>query len=141
MLANHIPYVFEIRHAHVKFKYRECEARYNNMTETQISEQIAIFFNHSSDISRGYTRLTFDSLSEPLATKRGITSSTRETPHTGERAAPLAPIRRAAEIAPAARPRLRPQGSRPSSRPAKQPAKQQRPPLLSACPRQPRNLR
>jgi hypothetical protein len=91
-LKNHVPGVLEIRHAQVMFKYREYKARYNSMTETQISERIAIFFNHSSDISRGYKRLTFDSLSDPLATKRGVTSSTRETPRTAAPAALLDPI-------------------------------------------------
>ena len=62
------------------------------MTETHISERIALFFNHSSDISRGYKRLTFDSLRDPIATKRDITSSTRETPCTAALAALLDPI-------------------------------------------------
>ena len=71
------------------FKYREYKEKYSNMTETRISKRIAIFFNHISDISRGYKRLAFDSLSDPLATKRGITSSTRETPRTAAPAALL----------------------------------------------------
>ena len=92
VLKNHVPGILEIRHAQVMFKYHEYKKKYNNMTETQISERIAIFFNHSSDISRGYKRLTFDSLSDPLATKRGITSSTRETPRTAAPPALLEPI-------------------------------------------------
>ncbi len=47
------------------FKYRQYEAKYKSMTETPISKIIVISFNHSSDISRGYKRLTFDSLSDP----------------------------------------------------------------------------
>ena len=91
-LEDHVPGVNDIRHAQVMFKYREYKARYNNMTETQISERIGIFFNHSSDISRGYKRLTFDSLSDPLATKRGITADTREVPRAAAPPALLEPI-------------------------------------------------
>ena len=62
------------------------------LTETKISEKIAGYLNHYSDISRGYKRIIFDSLSDSLATKRSILSTTREAPRTGGPAVPLAPI-------------------------------------------------
>jgi len=64
-LKNHVPGILEIRHAQVMLNNREHKEQYKNMTETQISERIAIFFNHTSDISRGYKRLSFDSISDP----------------------------------------------------------------------------
>jgi hypothetical protein len=39
------------------------------LTATQISEKIAGFFNHASDVNIGYLRKTFDSLESHLATK------------------------------------------------------------------------
>jgi hypothetical protein len=57
------------------FKYRQWRSKDKTLTEEQISQKVAGFFNHSSDISRGYKRLTFDSLTDPLATKHGISSS------------------------------------------------------------------
>ncbi len=75
VLADHIPGVLEIRHAQVMRKYPIYKDKNPNLTEIMISEKIAGFFSHSSDISRGYKRLTFDSLSDPLATKRGAAAS------------------------------------------------------------------
>jgi hypothetical protein len=40
-----------------------------SLTATQISEKIAGFFNHASDVNIGYLRKTFDSLESHLATK------------------------------------------------------------------------
>jgi DNA-binding XRE family transcriptional regulator len=42
-----------------------------SLTATQISEKIAGFFNHASDINMGYLRKTFDTLQDPLAKKSG----------------------------------------------------------------------
>ncbi len=50
------PGSLDIRHAQVVAKYEEYKKRNPNYTETQISENIALFFNHSSDVSRGYLR-------------------------------------------------------------------------------------
>ena len=53
-------------------KYRQYNEKFLNLTETKISEKIADYFNHILNISQAYMRLTFNSLSAPLATKRGI---------------------------------------------------------------------
>ena len=89
-LADFTPGILQIRHAQVMFKYRQWRSKDKTLTEEQISQKIAGFFNHSSDISRGYKRLTFDSLTEPLATKQGISSSSPAPP-----ARPLPPIEEA----------------------------------------------
>jgi hypothetical protein len=81
------PGPLDIRHAHVVAKFEEYKKMNPNYTETHISEKIVLFFNHSSDVSRGYLRKTFDSLSDPLDTKKGVSPSAVARP-----AAPLPPI-------------------------------------------------
>ena len=66
------PGPLDIRHAQVGEKYEAYKRKYPRLTETQLSEKIAVFFNHGSDVSRGYLRKTFDSLDDPLATKKGV---------------------------------------------------------------------
>ena len=73
-LVDYAPGILEIRHSQVMFKYREWRKKDRTLTEEQISQKIAGFFNHSYDISRGYKHLTFDSLTDPLAIKQGISS-------------------------------------------------------------------
>ncbi len=74
-LVDFTPGILQIRHARVMLKYRQWRKKYKTLTEEQISIKVAGFFNHSSDISWGYKRLTFDSLADPLATKQGLSSS------------------------------------------------------------------
>ena len=81
------PGPLDIHKAQVVAKYEEYKKRSPNYTETQISETIALFFNHSSNVSRGYMRKTFDYLSDLLATKKGVFPSVVARP-----AAPLPPI-------------------------------------------------
>jgi len=59
----------DVRHAQVTWKHREMSRRKPSLTATQISEKIAGFFNHASDVNIGYLRKTFDSLESHLATK------------------------------------------------------------------------
>jgi hypothetical protein len=54
------PTPIDIRHAQVVWKHREMTKKNPSLTATQISEKIAGFFNHSSDINIGYLRKTFD---------------------------------------------------------------------------------
>ena len=87
------PGILEIRHSQVVLKFIKEWKRMNPIwTDTQISERIAIIFNHSSDISQGYKSLTLESLTNSIANKVDITASTRETPRTAAPAVPLAPI-------------------------------------------------
>ena len=80
--------------AKVMLKYREWRRRDKTLTEEQFSIKVAGFFNYSSDISRGYKRLTFDSLTEPLATKQGISSSSPAARKAAPKPpAPAAPTR------------------------------------------------
>ncbi len=81
------PGPLNIRHAQVVARYEEYKKRNPNYTETQISEKVAFFFNHSSDVSRGYVRKISNSLSDPLATKKGVSPSAVTRP-----AIPLPPI-------------------------------------------------
>jgi hypothetical protein len=59
----------DVRHAQMTWKHREMSRRKPSLTATQISEQIAGFFNHASDVNIGYLHKTFDSLDSYLATK------------------------------------------------------------------------
>jgi hypothetical protein len=63
------PTPVDIRHAQITWKHREMTKKNPSLTATQISEKIAGFFNHSSDINIGYLRKTFDSIIDPLAKK------------------------------------------------------------------------
>ena len=65
------PTPVDIRHAQVTWKHREMTKNGPILTSTQISEKIAGFFNHSSDINIGYLRKTFDTLQDPFAKKSG----------------------------------------------------------------------
>ncbi len=91
-LVDYTPGILEIGHSQVMFKYREWWKKDRTLTEEQISQKIAGFFNRSSDISRGYKCLTFDSLTDPLATNRGISSSSPQTAPAARPAAPLSPV-------------------------------------------------
>ncbi len=62
----------DIRHAQVIDRYEDFKRKDPNLTEDQISEKIAAFFNHSAEISKKYLRKTFDSLDSPLATKKSL---------------------------------------------------------------------
>ncbi len=62
----------DIRHAQVSDRYEEFKRKEPNLTEDQTSKKIAAFFNHSAEISKKYLRKTFDSLADPLATKKGL---------------------------------------------------------------------
>ncbi len=53
-------------------KYEEFKGKDPNLTKDQISKKIAAFFNHIAEISKKYLRKTFDSLDDPLATKKGF---------------------------------------------------------------------
>jgi hypothetical protein len=66
------PGPLDIRHAQVVARYERYERKYPCLIETQLSENIAVFFNHGSDVSRGYLRKIFDSLDESFATKKGV---------------------------------------------------------------------
>jgi hypothetical protein len=61
----------DVRHAQVTWKHREMSRRKPSLTATQISQQIAGFFNHASDVNISYVRKTFDSVDSSLATKSG----------------------------------------------------------------------
>jgi hypothetical protein len=63
------PTPVDIRHSQITWKHREMTKKNPSLTATQISEKIAGFFNHSSDINIGYLRKTFDSIIDPLAKK------------------------------------------------------------------------
>ena len=65
------PTPVDVRHAQVTWKHREMTKKNPSLTSTQISEKIAGFFNHASDINIGYLRKTFDTLQDPLAKKSG----------------------------------------------------------------------
>jgi hypothetical protein len=70
-LIDTSPTPVDIRHAQVTWKHREMSRANPRLTATQISEKIAGFFNHASDVNIGYLRLTFDSVDDPLAKKQG----------------------------------------------------------------------
>jgi hypothetical protein len=81
----------DIRHAQVIAKYEEIRSKNKTLTAEQISQQIAGFFNHSSSISKGYIRKTFDSLDDPLANKKGVRPDDVASPARAP-PAPLMPI-------------------------------------------------
>ncbi len=47
------PSPLDIRHAQVVAKYEDNNRKDPRLTETQLSEKIAVYFNHGSDVSRG----------------------------------------------------------------------------------------
>ena len=77
----------DVRHAQVTWKHKELSRKNPNLTATQISEKIAGFFNHASDVNIGYLRKTFDSVNSPLATKKGLTEEAQEEERLAERRA------------------------------------------------------
>jgi hypothetical protein len=116
-------------------------------TEDYMSKSIAKYFNHIFDIANDYKRLTFDSLSDPLSTKRDITSSTREAPRTAAPPSPIAPIEEgdgdsegggessggSPPLPPASKPPV-PNARRAARKAVKAPAPQRKPPPINNIP-------
>jgi hypothetical protein len=107
-----------IRHAQIVWKHRDLQRKNPSLTAAQISDKIAGFFNHGSDINQGYLRKTFDSLDDPLARKGGALPSISEDDEAG-------PSRRAPE--PKEKPAAR-KKSAPKSAARKDPAPEALPP-------------
>ena len=86
------PGPLDIRHAQDVAKYEEYKRKEPNLTETHLSDRIVVFFNHGSDISRGYIRIVFDSLNDPLATKKGVSPNAVASTPAPAQPAQLPPI-------------------------------------------------
>jgi hypothetical protein len=91
------PRPLEIMHPQVVAKYEEYKKKDPRLTKTQLSENIAIFFNNGSDVSRGYLRKAFDSLDDPLATKKGVFPNAVATTPARDPPAQLPPIEESGE--------------------------------------------
>jgi hypothetical protein len=52
----------DIRHTQAVAKYEEYKRKEPGLTENQLSEKIAVYFNHGINVSRGYLRKIFDDL-------------------------------------------------------------------------------
>jgi len=86
------PGPLDIRHAQIVAKYVEYLWKDPNLTETQLSEMIVVFFNHGSVVSKRYVRKIFDFLDDPLATKKGVSPDAVAASPATAPPAPLSPI-------------------------------------------------
>ena len=91
------PGPLDIRHAQVVAKYKEYKRKDPRLTETQLSEKIAVFFNHGIDVFRGYLRKTFDDLDDTLATKKGVSPNAVAGTPARDPPAQLPPIEESGE--------------------------------------------
>lgn len=122
----------DVRHAQVTWKHKDMMRKNPSLTAQQISDKIAGFFNHSSDINIGYLRKTFDSIDDPLAKKTSSSPSESSLPPIAETPEPPtpepptpeppvvrpAPRRRARTVTPTPQPTPEPRARR-ASRPSK----------------------
>jgi hypothetical protein len=87
------------------WKHHDLERKNPTLTASQISDKIAGFFNHGSDINQGYLRNTFDRLDDPLARKGGALPTISEDDEAGpSRLAPEPKKKPAARVKAAPKP-------------------------------------